>query len=77
MWILSIFAEIAIHLVLTISTLVLVAFYIWRFTIISQYKLAIQLCGVILFAFSVYLEGGLAESYSWKLKSKRNGSKNS
>lgn len=71
MWILSILPEIAIHIIFGLGVLGVIAGFLLGFIpIIKPYKLAIQICSLLLLIFGVYLEGGLADYKEWELKVK-------
>jgi len=69
MWILSILPETAIHIIFGIGVLGVIAGFVLGFIpFIRAYKLAIQVCSILLLVFGVYLEGGLADYKEWELK---------
>ena len=69
MWILSILPETAIHIIFGIGILGVIAGFVLGFIpFIRAYKLAIQVCSILLLVFGVYLEGGLADYKEWQLK---------
>jgi len=71
MWILSILPESAIHIIFVVGTLGVIAGFVLGFIpFIKSYKLAIQVCSILLLVFGVYLEGGLADYKEWELKVK-------
>lgn len=71
MWILSILSETAIHTIFGIGVLGVIAGFVLGFIpFIRAYKLAIQICSILLLVFGVYLEGGLADYKEWELKVK-------
>jgi uncharacterized membrane protein (DUF106 family) len=71
MWILSILPEAAIHTIFGLGILGTLAGFVLGFIpFIKAYKLAIQIIGVLLLVFGVYLEGGLADYKEWELKVK-------
>jgi uncharacterized membrane protein (DUF106 family) len=71
MWILTILSETAIHTIFGIGVLGVIAGFVLGFIpLIRAYKLAIQICSIILLVFGVYLEGGLADYKEWELKVK-------
>ena len=71
MWILSILPESAIHIIFGIGVLGVIAGFVLGFVpFIRTYRLAIQICSIILLVFGVYLEGGLADYKEWELKVK-------
>jgi len=69
MWILTILPETAIHIIFGIGVLGVIAGFVLGFIpFIRAYKLAIQVCSILLLVFGVYLEGGLADYKEWELK---------
>ena len=71
MWILSILPETAIHIIFGIGVLGVIAGFVLGFIpAIKTYKLAIQICSLLVLVFGVYLEGGLADYKEWELKVK-------
>lgn len=71
MWILSILPETAIHIIFGIGVLgVIAGFALGFISAIKPYKLAIQICSLLILVFGVYLEGGLADYKEWELKVK-------
>jgi uncharacterized membrane protein (DUF106 family) len=71
MWILSILPEAAIHTIFGLGILGTIAGFVLGFIpFIKAYKLAIQIIGILLLVFGVYLEGGLADYKEWELRVK-------
>jgi hypothetical protein len=71
MWVLSVLPESAIHIIFGIGVLGVIAGFVLGFIpFIRAYKLAIQVCSILLLVFGVYLEGGLADYKEWELKVK-------
>lgn len=71
MWLLSILPDFAVHLLLTLGILGIIAGFLLGFIpFVSKYKLPIQIISIMIFAFAVYLEGGLANEQSWQMKVK-------
>jgi hypothetical protein len=71
MWILSILSEAAIHTIFGLGILGTLAGFVLGFIpFIKAYKLAIQIIGITLLVFGVYLEGGLADYKEWELRVK-------
>lgn len=69
MWILTILPEAAIHIIFGIGVLGVIAGFVLGFIpFVRTYKLAIQICSILLLVFGVYLEGGLADYKEWELK---------
>ena len=72
MWILSILPEAAIHIIFGLGILGTIAGFVLGFIpFIKPYKLAIQIIGLLVLVFGVYLEGGLADYKEWELKVKQ------
>jgi len=71
MWILSILPEAAIHTIFGLGILGTIAGFVLGFIpFVKTYKLAIQIIGILLLVFGVYLEGGLADYKEWELRVK-------
>jgi hypothetical protein len=71
MWILSILPESALHTIFGLGVLgTIVGFVLGFVPFVKAYKLAIQVCSILLLIFGVYLEGGLADYKEWELKVK-------
>ena len=71
MWILSILPDAAIHIIFGLGILGTIAGFVLGFIpFIKPYKLAIQIIGLLVLVFGVYLEGGLADYKEWELKVK-------
>jgi len=71
MWILSILPNWAIHLVVIAGILgIIVGFVLTFIPQIAPYRLAIQVCSILILSLGVYLEGGLADYDAWQLKVK-------
>jgi hypothetical protein len=71
MWILSILPEAAIHTIFGLGILGTIAGFVLGFIpFIKAYKLVIQIIGILLLVFGVYLEGGLADYKEWELRVK-------
>ena len=69
MWILYVLPEIAIHLILLVSILGVIAGFLLGFIpFVKQYKLLIQIVSILILTLGVYLEGGLADQKEWQLK---------
>ncbi len=69
MWILSILPEAAIHIIFGLGILGTIAGFVLGFLMFMRpYRLAVQICGLLLLTFGVYLEGGLADYKEWELK---------
>ena len=71
MWILSILPEAAIHTIFGLGILGTIAGFVLGFLMFMKpYRLAVQICSLILLTFGVYLEGGLADYKEWELRVK-------
>ena len=71
MWILSILPNAAIHTIFGLGILGILAGFVLGFIpLFKTYKLAIQVCSIVIMTFGVYLEGGLADAKEWELKVK-------
>lgn len=71
MWILSILPEAAIHIIFGLGILGTIAGFVLGFLMFMRpYRLAVQICSLLLLTFGVYLEGGLADYKEWELKVK-------
>ena len=69
MWILYVLPEIAIHLILLVGILGVIAGFLLGFIpFVKQYKLLIQIVSILILTLGVYLEGGLADQKEWQLK---------
>lgn len=71
MWIFTVLPEWATHLVFTVGLLGVLAGFVLGFVpFIKTYILPIKILSLIVFAFGLYLEGGLADNKEWELKIK-------
>ena len=71
MWILSILPEAAIHTIFGLGILGTIAGFVLGFLMFMRpYRLAVQICSLLLLTLGVYLEGGLADYKEWELKVK-------
>jgi hypothetical protein len=71
MWIIQYLPEIVVHLIFTAGVLGVIAGFVLGFIpAIKPYKLAIQIIGLLVLTFGVYLEGALADTKEWELKVK-------
>lgn len=69
MWILTILPDAAIHTIFGLGILGTIAGFVLGFIpFIKAYRLAIQVIGLLILVFGVYLEGGLADYKEWELK---------
>lgn len=67
MFILSFIPDFLVHLALVIGILALLASWVATFVqFVSQYRLPIQVAGIVLTVFAVYLEGGIANEQVWR-----------
>lgn len=71
MWIFTIAPEWVIHLIFSVGLLGVIAGFVLGFIpFINRYLLPIKIISLIVFAFGLYLEGGLADNKEWQLKVK-------
>ena len=71
MWILSILPEAAIHTIFGLGILGTIAGFVLGFLMFMRpYRLAVQICSLLILTLGVYLEGGLADYKEWELKVK-------
>jgi hypothetical protein len=71
MWILSILPEAAIHTIFGLGILGTIAGFVLGFLMFMKpYRLAVQICSLLLLTLGVYLEGGLADYKEWELRVK-------
>jgi hypothetical protein len=71
MWIFEWLPDIVIHIIFITGALGIFAGFILTFIpFVKQYKLAIQIASLFIFALGVYLEGGLADNKEWQFKIK-------
>jgi hypothetical protein len=71
MWIFTIAPEWVIHLIFSVGLLGVIAGFVLGFIpFINRYLLPIKIISLIVFAFGLYLEGGLADNKEWQLKIK-------
>ena len=69
MWALQYIPDNVIHLALVIGLAgILAGFVLGVIPLIGKYQLPIQIISIIVFAASLYLEGGIANEAKWKLK---------
>jgi len=69
MWIFSVLPDWIIHLIFAAGVIGTIAGFVLGFIpFIKQYKLPIQIISVIVLAFGLYLEGGLADYKEWELR---------
>lgn len=71
MWIFEWLPEAAIHIIFSVGVLGIFAGFVLTFIpFVKQYKLAVQISSIFIFALGVYLEGGLADNKQWIAKVK-------
>ena len=71
MWSFTIAPEGVIHLIFSVGLLGVIAGFVLGFIpFINRYLLPIKIISLIVFAFGLYLEGGLADNKEWQLKIK-------
>lgn len=71
MWILSFLPESAVHIIFGVGILgTIIGFVLGFIPFVRAYKLAIQICSILVLVLGVYLEGGLADYKEWELKVK-------
>lgn len=76
MWIFEWLPDAAIHAIFIVGALGIFAGFILTFIpFVKQYKLAIQIASLFIFALGVYLEGGLADNKEWTARVKELESK--
>ena len=67
MWILNWLPDFVFHLMLLIGVLAIVASFVLQFVpFVSQYKLPIQVAGIILTVIAVWYEGGIAKDREYR-----------
>lgn len=71
MWILHFLPDFVVHLVFFIGVLATIAGFVLGFIpFIRSYQLPIQIIGILLLSFGLFIEGGLANEQVWQLKIK-------
>jgi hypothetical protein len=71
MWIFTIAPDWVIHLIFSVGLLGVIASFVLGFIpFINRYLLPIKIISLIIFAFGLYLEGGLADNKEWELRVK-------
>jgi len=69
MWIITFLPEWVFHLIFGLGVLGTIAGFVLGFIpIIKQYKLPIQIIGILTLVLGVYLEGALADYREWEMK---------
>ena len=71
MWILSWLPDAVIHTIFIVGALgIFLGFVLTFIPFVKQYKLAIQIASIFIFALGVYLEGAMADNNEWLAKVK-------
>ena len=71
MWILTILPDAAIHTIFGLGILGTIAGFVLGFLMFMRpYRLAVQICSLLILTLGVYLEGGLADYKEWELRVK-------
>jgi len=71
MWIFEWLPDAVTHIIFLVGALGVFAGFVLTFIpFVKQYKLAIQIASIFIFALGVYLEGGLADNKEWTAKVK-------
>lgn len=71
MWIFSFAPEWFTHLIFAVGTIGIIAGFVLGFIpFVKRYLVPIKIISLLIFAFGVYLEGGLADYKEWELKIK-------
>ena len=71
MWIFEWLPDAVTHIIFLVGALGIFAGFVLTFIpFIKQYKIAIQIASIFIFALGVYLEGGLADNKEWQFKIK-------
>jgi len=71
MWIFEWLPDAVTHIIFLVGALGIFAGFVLTFIpFVKQYKLAIQIASIFIFALGVYLEGGLADNKEWQFKIK-------
>ena len=69
MWLLNWLPDVVFHIMLLVGLLSLVASFVLQFIpFVSQYKLPIQVAGIILTVVAVWYEGGIAKDAEYKIR---------
>ena len=67
MWMLDFFPDVAIHILLVLGIFMLIAGFVMAFLPgIKTYKLPFQIIGILVTAFALYMEGGIANEALWQ-----------
>lgn len=76
MWIFEWLPDAVTHIIFLVGAVGIFAGFVLTFIpFIKQYKIAIQIASLFIFALGVYLEGGLADNKEWTAKVKELESK--
>lgn len=76
MWIFDWLPDAVTHIIFLVGALGIFAGFVLTFIpFVKQYKIAIQIASIFIFALGVYLEGGLADNKEWTSKVKELESK--
>lgn len=76
MWIFEWLPDAAIHAIFIVGAVGIFSSFVLTFIpFVKQYKLAIQIASLFIFALGVYLEGGLADNKEWTARVKELESK--
>ena len=76
MWIFEWLPDAVTHIIFLVGAVGVFAGFVLTFIpFVKQYKLAIQIASIFIFALGVYLEGGLADNKEWTAKVKELESK--
>jgi len=71
MWIFEWLPDVVTHAIFLVGAVGVFAGFVLTFIpFVKQYKLAIQISSLFIFALGVYLEGGLADNKEWQFKIK-------
>jgi hypothetical protein len=71
MWIFEWLPDLVTHIIFLVGAVGIFAGFVLTFIpFVKQYKLAIQIASIFIFALGVYLEGGLADNKEWTAKVK-------
>ena len=71
MWIFEWLPDAVTHIIFLVGAVGVFAGFVLTFIpFVKQYKLAIQIASIFIFALGVYLEGGLADNKEWTAKIK-------
>jgi hypothetical protein len=69
MWALNFLPDVFFHMLFLTSIVILIAGFVLGFIpMIRQYKTPIQIIGILLFAVSIWYEGGIAKDREWRAR---------